>query len=270
MRVSGFVPGFVYMLAGLAAGSLFVAAAPQILAQGGVGAGSSMNGAWRAGASKQPYTAMWTQKQVQTLANGATITHESTTRFARDSSGRTYSESHQMLPAGLDGQPREMVTYHIFDTVAWTTTMWNSNTKEATVTQQPEPTPMQARPTQTMAARPVPTVQTDQPIRTQLPDVQREELGTKNIAGVNAKGTRVTRVIQVGRDGNDQPITTIQETWMSTEYGIVLMSVNEDPRYGTTTREVTELTPGEPDVALFHLPEGYTVREVSARTVGNQ
>jgi hypothetical protein len=275
MRVSGFVPGFVYMLAGLAAGSLFTIAVPQVLAQGGIGAGSSMNGAWRAGASKQPYTAMWTQKQVQTLANGATITHESTTRFARDSSGRTYSESHQMLPAGSDGQPREMVTYHIFDTVARTTTMWNSNTKEATVTQQPEPTPMQARPTQTMAARPVPTVQTDQPIRTQLPDVQlsdvqREELGTKNIAGVNAKGTRITRVIPAGRDGNNEPITTVQETWMSTEYAIVLMSVNEDPRYGTTTREVTELTPGEPDVALFRLPEGYTVREIAARTVANQ
>ncbi len=77
-------------------------------------------------------------------------------------------------------------------------------------------------------------------------------------------------MIPAGRDGNDQPITTVQETWTSTEYAIVLMSVNEDPRYGTTTREVTEFTPGEPDAGLFHVPEGYTVRDVSARTVANQ
>jgi hypothetical protein len=265
MRVTGFVPGFVYVLA---AGFLFAAAAPQILAQGVVS--STMGAGSMEGMSKQPYTATWTEKQVQTLANGTTVTHESTTKFARDSSGRSYTETHNTLPAGSDGQQREMVTYHIFDAVARTTTSWNSTTKEATVTQRPDPATMQARPTQTMAARPAPTVQTEQPVRRQNPDVQREDLGTKNIVGVNAKGTRITRVIPAGREGNDQPITTTQESWRSTEYAIILMSVNDDPRYGTTMHEVTELTPGEPDAALFRLPEGYTVREVATRTVANQ
>ena len=271
MRVSGFVPGFAYMLAGLAAGSLFAVAAPQVSAQAGITSTLSVGAAGpMEGASRQPYTATWTEKTVQTLANGTTVTHESTTKFARDSSGRTYTETHQTLPAGSDGQPREMVMYHIFDTVARTTTSWNSTMKEATVTQRSEPTTMQARPAQTMAARPAPTVQAETPVRRQNSDMQHEDLGTKNIVGVNAKGTRITRVIPAGREGNDGPITTTQETWRSTEYGILLMSVNDDPRYGTTTHEVTEFTPGEPDAALFHLPEGYTVREVSARTVGNQ
>jgi hypothetical protein len=268
MRVSRFVSGFVSILTGVAAGSLFAIAAPQVLAQGVVT--SSLSGGARTieGASRQPYTATWTEKQVQTLANGATITRESTTKFARDSSGRTYSETHRTILEGSDGQPRETVTYHIFDTVARTTTMWNSNTREATVTQRPEPTmiPVRSPETQTEA----PKVRAEMPARRQNPDVQREDLGTKEIAGVNAKGTRVTRVIPAGRDGNDQPITTMQETWQSTEYAIVLMSVNEDPRYGTTTHEVTEFTPGEPDTALFRLPEGYTVREIATRTVGNQ
>ncbi|WP_058189029.1 hypothetical protein [Terracidiphilus gabretensis] len=265
MRVTGFVPGFVCVLA---AGSLFAAAAPQILAQG---IGTSTFGAGSMeGMSKQPYSATWTEKQVQTLANGTTVTHESTTKFARDSSGRSYTETHNTLPTGSDGQPREMVNYHIFDTVARTTTSWNSTTKEATVTQRPDPATMQARPTQTTATRIAPTIQTEQPVRRQNPDVQREDLGTKNIVGVNAKGIRITRVIPAAREGNDQPITTIQETWSSREYAIVLMSTNDDPRSGTTTREVTEFTPGEPDAALFRLPEGYTVREVTPRTVANQ
>src|ERR1700749_2943497 len=115
MRVSR----FAYILAGFAAGSLFAVAAPSISAQGSIGATFSARAGQMEGASsKQPYTATWTEKQVQALANGTTITRESTTKFARDSNGRTYTETHHMLPAGADGQPREMVTYHIFDTVA--------------------------------------------------------------------------------------------------------------------------------------------------------
>ena len=220
-----------------------------------------------AGVSKQPYTVTWTQKQVQTLANGTTITHEYTTRFAMDSSGRSYNETHNTQPVGVDGQSREMVSYRVSDPVAHTSTMWNSNERRATVVHEREP--------ETIAARPVPPVQATlsqeivaQPkaVRTQ-PDVQYEELGTKNIAGVNAKGTRITRTIPAGREGNDQPLTIIEETWRSSEYGLVMMSMRNDPRYGTTTRELTEFQAGEPDAALFHAPEGYTVQDIPARTV---
>ncbi len=268
MRVSR----YMYVLASLATGSLF-AIAPQASAQVVSSSTLSVGAGQMEGAPKQPYTATWTEKTVQTLANGTTISRESTTKFARDASGRTYSETHHMLPAGADGQQREMVNYHIFDTAARTTTMWNSNTREATVTHRPESMTIPARPGQTTVpaiGAPASTIQAETPAHRQNPEVQREDLGTKNIVGVNAKGTRVTRVIPAGREGNDQPITTTSETWRSTEYGIILMSVNEDPRYGTTTHEVTEFTPGEPDAALFRLPEGYTVRDIAARTVANQ
>jgi hypothetical protein len=218
--------------------------------------------------------ATWTEKRVQTLANGTIITHESTTKFARDSSGRIYSETHQTLPAGSNQEARETVMYLISDPVARTTTMWNSSTKEATVNHMSERPATQIRPTTTtngaQATTTLPVIQTEAAGSRQNPDVQREDLGAKNIAGANAKGMRITRVIAAGRDGNDQPITTVFETWMSTEYAVVLISVSDDPRYGTTTHEVTEFTPGEPDAALFRVPEGYTVREIAARTVANQ
>jgi hypothetical protein len=215
----------------------------------------------------QPYTATWTQKRVQTLANGTTITHETTTRFARDSSGRTYMENHNTLPAGEDGQPREIVTYNVSDPVAHTTMFWNSNEKRVTVIHQQEPQTMDLRtmPQQSEAAN----ARAENIIRTQ-PDVQREELGTKNIAGVNATGVRTTRTIPAGREGNDQPIVTTDEVWRSKAYGLILMSLRNDPRTGTNTREVTEFAPGEPDAALFHAPEGYTVHDIPARTVGIQ
>jgi hypothetical protein len=39
------------------------------------------------------------------------------------------------------------------------------------------------------------------------------------------------------------------------------MSVNEDPRTGTATMELTDLEKGEPDPTLFQVPEGYTVKD---------
>ena len=94
-----------------------------------------------------------------------------------------------------------------------------------------------------------------------MPKPEVEDLGMKTINGVEAKGTRTTRVISAGREGNDQPLTVIHETWFSTALGIPVMSINDDPRVGTSTMELTDIERGEPDPALFQVPEGYTVKE---------
>jgi hypothetical protein len=79
--------------------------------------------------------------------------------------------------------------------------------------------------------------------------------------GVEAKGTRTTRVIPAGREGNDQPITVVHENWISPELRITVMSINDDPRTGTSTMELTDIERGEPDAGLFQVPEGYTVKD---------
>ena len=208
-----------------------------------------------------PYTATWTQTSVQTLADGTTITRQTTTKFARDSSGRTYSEMHNQLPIGANGQQRESVFYFVNDPVVHTNMNWNSNSKQAILFHQP---------TQALVAQPALPVarSTTSQANTQTatkpdPNFQREDLGTKNIAGVNAKGVRTTRIIPVGQIGNDQPITVVNETWRSPEYGLILMSTREDPRFGKTTREVTDFEPGDPDPSLFQAPQGYSVRDVT-------
>jgi hypothetical protein len=266
----------VYRLLPILACSVPLILASAVAAQGvggGVAGGSLVVGSQMdpGNGNRKPYTATFTQKQVQTLANGTTITHESTTRTAHDSSGRTYNEFHNTQPMGPDGQPREMVTYHVFDPVARTTMMWNSRGGEAVVTHMPEPQTIAARPAPPASGMPAAVRLPDlgsmpRAARTQ-PDVQREDLGTKNIAGVNATGVRTTRTIPAGSEGNDQPIVVTDEIWRSKEYGLTVMSVRNDPRNGTTTREVTEFQAGEPDAALFHVPEGYTVHDIPAPTV---
>jgi hypothetical protein len=242
------------------AGSALALAAPSLPAQ----ITSGFAGRGEGGVARQPYTLTTTEKSVQTLANGATITRESTNRVARDSAGRTYSEQHHAIPAGPDGQPRETVFYFVNDPTERTSLTWSSQGKEATLTHHSEPQVQRTAPSVPEVrsdVAPTVTVAPQPRVRPQT-EVQREELGTKTIAGVNAVGVRTTRVIPAGREGNDQPLTITDETWRSPEYGVILLSIHDDPRNGTSTREATEFLPGEPDPALFKVPEGYVVKEI--------
>ena len=209
--------------------------------------------------SKLSHTMTWTSRSVQTLADGTTITHETTMREARDSSGRIYIETRNSLPAGEDGQPREYVHYQVIDPVAHTNSLWDSNSKMASVFHEPS---RAADPVQIVPPPlPVPLAEAAQKVERLHPSEQREDLGTRVILGVTARGVRTTRVYPEGSEGNDRPLTTIDEGWRSTEYGVVLSSIHDDPRRGTITRETTEFKPGEPDAELFHVPAGYEVRD---------
>ena len=56
-------------------------------------------------------------------------------------------------------------------------------------------------------------------------------------------------------------MTTVNETWRSPDLNITLLTVNEDPRTGMRTTEVTDLARAEPDPSVFQVPEGYTRKD---------
>jgi hypothetical protein len=84
-----------------------------------------------------------------------------------------------------------------------------------------------------------------------------ENLGIQNINGVLADGTRTTITIPTGEIGNDRPINIVNEKWFSTALGMLVKSVNSDPRFGETTYELTDIREGAQDPLLFQVPEGY-------------
>jgi hypothetical protein len=51
------------------------------------------------------------------------------------------------------------------------------------------------------------------------------------------------------------------ETWVSEELMLAVMQIDDDPRTGVRTMELTDIERGEPDPALFQVPEGYTVKD---------
>jgi hypothetical protein len=95
-----------------------------------------------------------------------------------------------------------------------------------------------------------------------LPAPVKEDLGTQTINGVVARGTRSTMTIPVGKMGNDRPIQVVNESWFSDDLQMVVKSVNNDPRFGETTYELTNIERSAPAASLFQIPSDYKVQEV--------
>jgi hypothetical protein len=103
--------------------------------------------------------------------------------------------------------------------------------------------------------------------------VTLEDLGTRSFYGVTAEGLRITDVVPSGEIGNDRAITLTSEQWWSEELGIKMEAKVIDPRTGTVTITMSDVSTGEPDPKYFGVPEGYTltdVREQIAKAKGAQ
>jgi len=84
----------------------------------------------------------------------------------------------------------------------------------------------------------------------------QQSLGTQGIAGVKTEGTREITTIPTGAIGNDSPILARREFWYSPQLGLNILSIREDPRFGTQKFELSDVVLGEPDPKLFSPPEG--------------
>jgi hypothetical protein len=90
---------------------------------------------------------------------------------------------------------------------------------------------------------------------------QSESLGTQNLEGVTADGTRVTSTLEAGAVGNDRPIQMVNERWYSKDLQMTVMTKHSDPRTGEEIFRVTNINRGEPGADLFQVPASYTLNE---------
>jgi Surface antigen variable number repeat len=86
-----------------------------------------------------------------------------------------------------------------------------------------------------------------------------EDLGTANVNGVAARGMRVTTIVPVGAIGNDREFRSTTERWFSPGLNLLVKSVSSDPRFGTTTYELANISLATPDPSLFRVPADYKV-----------
>jgi len=204
-----------------------------------------------------PYSADIITETAQALADGNRIRQSSTSKFYRDSEGRTRREQ------SLDGlhrvAPNANLPQVIFisDPVAGSDFALNPSDKTATRSARMRPAMAQRGGGRGMESR------LGRGRGANDPNVKTESLGRQLIEGVPADGTRTTMTIPAGRIGNDQPIQIINETWYSPELQTTVLSKRTDPRSGETTFKLTNISRAEPPRTLFDVPVDYKVSEAS-------
>lgn len=202
------------------------------------------------------------------LSDGNTISGFTTVHQARDTQGRTRVETPSICAMDKDHQPHWAGSITVEDPVVNTYTLWQESfpsfRKIATVTHAPS-----------LRLSNPPTAQQEYNIAQQHSQASShpgatqfkvDDLGKRNIAGLEASGIRTTRTVPSGVLGNSLPLTYVEEKWVSDDYRIILLDISDDPVLGKSTYEVTSFTPSEPDPSLFQPPADY---EINNRTVTN-
>lgn len=202
--------------------------------------------------ARLPYTAEFRTTRVQTLADGNTITHETTEVMARDSLGQTYN----LNTTDSDfGDQTEHTSVNIYDPESHTQTAWFSPGRRVMVSSLQESGSARAP---CAANIPAAATQTQQ----QRVKPTSEDLGKQTFLGVEARGRRTTFEYPAGSIGNSAPLVHTSEVWFSTSPGIEginVSQVDDDPRTGKSTRELVKFSTGEPDTAMFQPPQDFEI-----------
>jgi len=189
-----------------------------------------------------PYSAVEVVQTVETLADGNRITNQHKTTVHRDGQGRIRTEE-TITPDASTGKPAYTVAT-ILDYVGGYRYMLDSSTM--TAYQSPLRIPR------------TPPASSKTP--TQRPNVVTAELAPQSINGVLASGTQHTQTIPAGAIGNAQAIQTSRVVWMSNDLKVPVQIRSTDPRFGSTTMELTNIVQAEPSGSLFVVPAGYTLK----------
>lgn len=229
-----------------------------------------------------PYSAEALTESTQTLSDGNRIVNKSTASVYRDSEGRTRREQslRAIGPFANEGKPSQ--TIHISDPVAAVSYVLDPRAQVARKmppmrftfnfkTPPPDPTSgghavkepfrielhsegvMDKKMTETGVAMGW--------VEKKNPNARTESLGTQNIGGVEAEGTKTTVTIPAGKIGNERPIEIVGERWYSPELQIVVMTKHIDPRFGENTYRLANIDRTEPARSLFEVPAGYRIEE---------
>ena len=210
---------------------------------GGAGRGIGMIGGSSAYVTGAPFSATEVVQSQEALTDGNTISRKYQTSVARDGQGRVRTEQTR---TGANGQTHTAVT--ILDYVGGFRYSLDSASMTAVKSPLRTPPPNAARPA---GGRPG-GADTTATTTTLPPQV---------VNGVLASGTLYVRTIAAGEIGNARAIQITRQTWISNDLKVPVQIKSSDPRFGTTSMDLTNIVQAEPNGSLFVVPAGYTVKE---------
>jgi hypothetical protein len=195
-----------------------------------------------------PFSLKLAAEWTRPMNGGGTFTLVNERRIVRDARGRIYQERWILVPKG-GALKSIMNVFQITDPEAHT---WY-NCKVFTKVCEILPYRL------TTEDKYVPPVGTTGPLPGGRGTRVVEDLGMSTVQGVETHGYRDTATVNPGVLGNSQPMVNLHEFWYSPELGINLLSTVDTPESGHQVFTVKELTQGEPEPALFLVPDDYKV-----------
>jgi hypothetical protein len=186
--------------------------------------------------------------------DGSAMQLKATREVARDTRGRIHNEVRALVPVSSTDPP-ELLFIHLYDPQTRIST--EIDVRKRTFWTRTMNHPPSTEP---------PTIRFAAPDGNAPPNefTRQEDLGIHEIAGVPAHGIQETQTVPDENDGEEVVIT--DEYWYSQDLRINLMIRHSDPRKGTTTMTVAQITRTEPDPSFFAVPEGYTHSGAQAAT----
>lgn len=203
-----------------------------------------------------PYSAQRRVITIRRNADGSSNHDEATQSEARDGKGRTYhaGERYWTTQVGNDRVQKSEMLVRIVDPVANTATTWSSGSKEVKVVHWP-----QANDNTKAADHPF-----DPFLETPPEEVQK--LGTKTIEGVLVEGYRRSYTLRSAQTECDNRKPVVEECWYSPELKTVILETDDVPCRRSFTNQLENIVRGEPDVAKYQPPAGYTRRDIEMQS----
>ena len=197
-----------------------------------------------------PYSATVRTTQDRIMPDGSVVHGSVITYQARDSAGRTWQKRSLGCQPGPDGVRRPVMQILVYDPGTATTISWKED----------DPAKMiRVVPTQPVRLPPVKMDKRD--VADGLRAMEQmgwhvKDLGSREIAGVIANGTRTDQTVAV-QPGIDKPIHIVSEIWTYEGLNLQMLSIDDNSMQGRTVTEVVQLKQGYPYPALFVPPAGW-------------
>jgi len=188
----------------------------------------------------KPFSAEMQIEDTRRLFDGSTVTKEISGATYRDSAGRTRREQPIDIGGigvvGTDNKPQMLVFINDFTTR--TQYFLDANQK---------------------IARKSPLGDGNIPDPKPRVGAQVEDLGTREMEGVQAKGTRETFEIPAAQLGASKPMQVVTEVWFSPELQVIVMSRHLDPIAGEHVFKLVNIKRTEPSASFFEVPADFKV-----------
>jgi hypothetical protein len=168
--------------------------------------------------------------------------------IGRDSQGRIYNESRRLLPFSSTETPQVTRVLLYDPQTRASTTLFPQERIFTTSTVDRPP-----------AAAP-PALLYASPAGNSLPRnefTKEEDLGIHEMEGLPAHGVREIQTIPADSGGTGKEIIIRDEYWYSDDLRMNLVIKHSDPRTGTVTMAVVQVSRTEPDPGLFEIPHDY-------------